>query len=228
MSRMFPLTAIVAVACAGTAAPIAPERLAPPSAAAPLPERTVAPSESAAEAPPPEPPPSPCAGASFDFDELVQKQKCGVSGKPAPPASEVTIHTEPPALQVAPGGHVDFDLVFQNPGTAALDLDLNIGCGRFSLEAYDAAGRRADYVNTTCGFGSGCGTRVIRVTLEPGGTLRKRLGYDASVTKVDEECRDVPAGPMRRGRYRLRIGTPAVNSSRSFDFREVEVEIVVR
>ena len=169
----------------------------------------------------------PCTGAALDLDDIESQHACRARGKAAPPSRELAIATAPSELRVAPGGHVDFAVVFSNHGSAPLTLDLEVGCGRFTLEAYTRAGQRADYINTTCGFGTGCGRGLVRVTLAPGGTLKKKLGYDATVTTLDGSCHEQPGGPLKPGKYELRIQTPAAGSDKAFDFRLVKTSLTV-
>jgi hypothetical protein len=79
------------------------------------------------------------------------------------------------------------------------------GCGTVELQAFKG-GKRADWVNPSCGFGSGCGGAVYRVVLVPGGTLTKRVRYAARLARFTRSCARVDA-PLPAGRYELRAET---------------------
>jgi hypothetical protein len=174
-----------------------------------------------------DPPPPSCTGTSLDLDAILAAKACRTKANAEPPPATLAVRTDPAELRVAPGEHVDFALVFTNRGSESIDVDLEIGCGRFSLEAYDRAGKRADYINTTCGFGTGCGRGAVRLTLPPGGTITKVLGFNANVVKPDAACHDTLSGSMKAGTYELRIGTPLVVPKKAFEFRVVKTPLVV-
>jgi len=225
-----PVVELTTPPASATTTPLA--EVTAPAAAATTTSTPAAPSSEAALTPgssaPHEPAADPCAGARLDLDEIVSKRACRARGKAAPPPAAISIRTEPAELLVATGGHVDFAVVFTNKGSAPASLDLEVGCGRFTLEAYDRAGKRADYINTTCGFGTGCGRGLVRVNIAPGGTLRKALGFDAKVTTLDASCHDTPGGPMKAGKYELRVWPPATNTGKPFDFRMVKTRLTVQ
>ncbi|NOU34971.1 MAG: hypothetical protein HOO96_44330 [Polyangiaceae bacterium] len=116
------------------------------------------------------------------------------------------------AAPIAPGETGDVTLTITNTGNAEAIFDVDVSCGdahAFPLSAFDGAGKRADYVSlASCLKGMSCPHAVARVFLAPKGVAKKRLRYTAVVIRNDAECSEGPAGPLRRGVYRLHVGTP--------------------
>ncbi len=128
-------------------------------------------------------PTDPCEGESLDFDVLVSA--CSVLEKPAPLPAGISVRVEPAKLEVGSGGHVDFSVVFANGGQAPATFVVDVACGGFEVGAYDQRGNRADVISSaSCSHGSSCSGGPVQVTLPPGGTLKKRLGFRAAVRKV--------------------------------------------
>jgi hypothetical protein len=175
-----------------------------------------------------EAPVDPCGGSMLDLDVLLRKNACRLAGHAVPPPDDFVVRVEPAEVVVASGASAEITVVIENTGAAPGTFDLDVGCGEFSIEVYDHAGRRADYVNTTCGFGRGCGRGRMQAVVAPGGTARKVLEFRAEVTEVDENCREKPGGSMRPGRYELRVSTPVVESVKAFDYRVVTAKLVVQ
>jgi hypothetical protein len=107
---------------------------------------------------------------------------------------------------VRAGATVGVRVVLTNATGDLLPIDVHSGCALFEIGAYDGAGARRDYVVHDCGFGRGCGGPTLRLWLEPGGTVTKRLSFTARVTQVSgaSGCRDADGGRLPPGRYSLR------------------------
>jgi hypothetical protein len=49
----------------------------------------------------------------------------------------------------------------------------------------------------------------------------------AQITTLDGSCHEQPGGPLKAGKYELRVGTPAVTSDKASDFRLVKAMLTV-
>jgi hypothetical protein len=196
---------VIVFACA------APPRPGPPAPAAPEPV-TVGPSAPSMQVEAPVEPPrveldagpaeDPCRGAAFDLDALPAR--CRVSGG-AKPASGIVATLTLERASVRSGEEIQGTLTFTNGSPEEVELDLKPGCGRVELQAFDRD-KRADWINPSCGFGSGCGGAVYRLVLMPGGTMTKRVRYAAKRARFTRSCERVDA-PLPAGRYELRAET---------------------
>jgi hypothetical protein len=219
--RLLPVLPLVLLACsAGTPPPADPPTvaLAPApvetAAAAPLPPAEPAPTATAvADAPSAPRAPDPCTGADLDLDVLASGKDCDVRREagPPPPPQAVGVELVPARSRIRPGEAVDLTAAIVNKTAELLELDLPMSCGKdhqFEVEALNAKGERADRINTSCGYGMGCGRRTLHVALAPSGRVRTKLTFSASAEKTDAHCDWKPAGPLRPGAYTLRVSTP--------------------
>lgn len=145
-----------------------------------------------------------CKGKSFDLAALPKE--CATRQTNHVPES-LTASVAVDAPSVAPAGEVGVTVTFTNPTAEVVDVVLSTGCAYLEAQAFKG-NARADYVNTTCGFGRGCGSSAYRVALEPGGTLTQRLPYTARVARWGKECvkKETPLPP---GKYELRVDSSA-------------------
>ncbi|MGH7297533.1 MAG: hypothetical protein ACRELB_21530, partial [Polyangiaceae bacterium] len=97
-------------------------------------------------------------------------------------------------------------VVFTNEGHEPLPVDVHDGCSTVELGAYDARGVRRDEIVKDCGFGTGCGGSLLRLVVEPGGTIVRHLRFTARVVRITGEtnCQDADGGGLPPGRYTLR------------------------
>ncbi len=207
MSRLSAVlgSAVFVVACAAppppapVSAPVveaSPREAAAPADAGPPVESVPAVEATPADAGPPV---DPCRGSAFDLDALPDA--CRVSDR-AKPASGMVATLTLDRESVRAGEEVQAKLTFTNETADDKELVIKPGCADVELQAFKA-NKRADWINPSCGFGTGCGGPVYRLVLVSGGTLTKRARYAARLVRYDRSCHRVEA-PLPAGRYELR------------------------
>ncbi len=180
-----------------------------------------------ARAPPPSPAQAPrpavavCRGSDLDIDDLAAS--CAVHE--APRSLSVTgllVELVPSQIDVESGGETAIAVQMLNATTRPLTLDLVIGCDDFEISTYAGEGRtRVDVSPTAACSGPDVGCRrgdPLRVTLEVGGRLRKRLTFAARVHTYGKwrgACVREEGSSLAPGRYvaRVRLPLPADASS---------------
>jgi hypothetical protein len=151
-----------------------------------------------------------CRGMAFDAD--AADPRCLHHGviEHTPPASALRV-----GFASAPVARSGYDaglvLQMQNATDEPLLLDVDDACGTFEAQASNAA---ANSFESDC-FGA-CGRgpepHVLRVTLEPGGVIRKRVKFFAVQTRLvaddREECVTRTIGGLPPGAYSLQVTLP--------------------
>lgn len=138
--------------------------------------------------------------------------------------------------KVAPGGKVDFLVSFTNKSKDPLTLHFRIDpTARFEIEAFDA--KKNNRVEMPAGkpppFKKGetppaaAEPKTGRVTLVANGSARARVTWEAVKTRwAPEKVRGtppergyprLPAGPLPKGKYKVRVITPLVGVSEGPD-----------
>jgi hypothetical protein len=89
---------------------------------------------------------------------------------------------------------------------APLPLDVDDSCLTFTGQAENGSARSFD---SECGGLCGSSPTMLRVTLEPGGVVRKRVDFEAVMRSVKgDECTERVLGPLPPGRYTLTVFLP--------------------
>jgi hypothetical protein len=122
------------------------------------------------------------------------------------PAGAFTTSVKPDAPTVRSGQTLGVTVTFTNHTSSDAELRFRPNCTQFEVGAY-SKGKRADYINKDCGFGSACGGPLFRVVIIAGGTLVQHMTFSARVRRVSSktDCNDVDAGGPRPGRYDLEV-----------------------
>jgi hypothetical protein len=152
----------------------------------------------------------PCRGMKFDADNPDLHCIHHSSGEhlPAPDGLRIALAAAP----VARSGY-DAGLVVEMTNTTAapLAVDVDDSCGTFEGQASNAS---SNSFESDC-FGVCAGEtepRVVRVMLEPGGVVTKRVKFFAVQTRVvldsHEECVTKTVGGLPPGAYDLRVTLP--------------------
>jgi hypothetical protein len=178
------------------------------------------------------------------FDEanlegVLLKSACEVAsaptGQPADTSKtlSVTVAVMPP--HVAPGAHADVLVSFINKSAVAMPLYFTIDpMPRFEIEVTNTKGLRVDMPkNQPPPLPAGVAPRepgepkTARIILQPNGTARMPLGWDAVRTKwAPEKLKGTPpekgyprspAGPLPKGKYSLKVVTPLTNVFEGID-----------
>ncbi len=221
-------------------------------AAVSLPPTADAPDAAAAATP--EPPKNPCQQFEMDLTTALLQNACEVpNAKPGDKTQElgskVDIKVVASAATVAPGGKIDLTVIFTNKSKENVSLDFTLDpTPRFVTEAYDAKSKaRVDKpAGNPPALPKGMAPReatshsTARVTLVPNATAKAVVPWDAVRTRwAPEKLKGtppemgyprVPAGPLPRGKYTVRVMTPLTQVFEGLD-KEVsgpKVEVTVQ
>ena len=152
----------------------------------------------------------PCRGAKFDADNPDGHCIHHGSGEHVPAPTGLRI-----ALAGAPVARSGYDAAIvvemTNTTTEPLPLDVDDSCGTFEGQASNASTN--SFESDCFGVcGNGPEPHVLRVTLEPGGVVTKKVRFAAVQTRVvldaHEECVTKTAGGLPPGAYDLRVTLP--------------------
>jgi hypothetical protein len=222
---MRPLTATIvcSIAALGCSAPRPPDaRVAPPPTDVPIASAPPAPTEPIVPLPAPKNPLDDikpvCRGAALVFDTEESENECLIPNTgdddvpPSPGPNDLEITAVVAEKSIAPGGIATVVVTMTNKTKSPMLVYVDLTCDDehgFPISVFDANKKRVDFVShKNCDTSTfGCTRRVLRIVLDPGGSMRKKRAFAASVTKVAADCGDVAAGPMRRGSYVLRVVT---------------------
>ncbi len=176
-----------------------------------------------------------CVGTDIgNLEDLLSKSECEVAnakpdGLPAADMKgklEVSLSASP--TKTTPGGKVDLLVTFTNKSKDPLPLKFRIDpLPRFETEAYDAKAKRADMPPGKPPPPPKGHTapppaeqKVGMVTLAPNGSARARVPWEAVKMKwapqkvrgtaVEKGYPRVPAGPLGKGKYTVKVVTPLV------------------
>ncbi len=245
LGRMRPLTAtLVCVMAAFGCGPTRPRnaRVAPPHGIdAPIASAPPAPDASIAPAPknPVDDVIPACRGAAISFDTEESENPCLIPNTDShdlPPTlgpNDLEITAVVAEKSVAPGGTATVVVTMTNTTKEPMLLHVDYTCdeeAEFTVGVFDANTKRVDYIShKNCDTTTyGCTRRVLRIVLDPGGSMRKKRSFTAKVTKLAADCRDVPAGPIKPGRYVLRVVTGVRPASDSPYHSRLDTTLVVK
>jgi hypothetical protein len=155
----------------------------------------------------------PCRGAAFDADALDARCTLHGAGAAAPVPEGLRLTLAGPTTATS-GADVGVVVEMTNTTTAPLPVDVEEGCGTFEGQA---SNDKASSFETDC-FGvceKAPEARVVHVTLEPGGVVRKRVKFSAVQTKTAPdargECTTSATGALPPGDYDLRVTLPWID-----------------
>ncbi len=177
-----------------------------------------------------------CRGAALDLDALLESRECDTNddGGPAPDEASIEATLEPANPTLRPKESVVLTLRITNktPDALVLDLDVSPDCPPFFTNVYDSKGQVAD-VEGGCGMLTMCGRRIVRVRLDRGGSMTKKIPFTAEVSREsDDDCEPLPSRPMKRGTYRLVAALPfrgpPGKSYSDQEYRKTSTTLVVR
>lgn len=182
-----------------------------------------------------------CTGFELDLLAALGHSSCEVADKKPTDVKQVDlkkvldIKLMTSANKVEPGGHVDVIIQFTNKGKEPLTLDFLLDpTPRFQVETYDAkSAKRMDLpaakqpvVPSNIDRPESPQT-LGRVTIVPNGSAHAKVGWDAVKTKwAPEKLKGtppemgfprVPAGPLPKGRYMIRVVTPLLNAQEGME-----------
>jgi hypothetical protein len=152
----------------------------------------------------------PCRGSLFDADSADPRclhRSMGTQA-PAPAALRVALASSPVARSGYDAGLV---LEMTNTSNEALPIEVDDSCGTFEAQASN--GTASSFDADCLGMcGGGPEPHVLRVTLEPGGVVRKKVKFYAVQTRIlmdaHEECVAKTVGALPPGAYDLRVTLP--------------------
>lgn len=169
-----------------------------------------------------------CTGADFAALEDALR-KCDSSmprpGEvPSGMRGKLDVRVTASTPTITPGGRVDLTVTLTNKSDEPLPLFFTGDpTPRFDVEALDSRGRRVDLPSGKPPKSPAMPLRAVkasRITLTKGGTARVKVPWDAVKTKwAPAKAKSgwegrgyprVPAGPLGRGKYTLRVVLPLV------------------
>jgi hypothetical protein len=152
----------------------------------------------------------PCRGSSFDAD--VTDARCLHPGTGTPAPAPAGLRIALPSAPVARSGY-DAGVIVEMTNTTSEPMALEVGdsCGTFEGQASNASTN--SFESDCFGVcGNGPEPHVLRVTLEPGGVVRKKVKFYAVQTKTapdeGQECVTRTMGGLPPGEYALRVTLP--------------------
>jgi hypothetical protein len=123
----------------------------------------------------------------------------------APPVGALKLRVVEPAT-IRSGAQATFTVEMQNVTRARLTVDFLEGCLNWDTQADD--GKHATF-DSECGGLCGTEPEMLRVTLEPGGVVRKKVSLSATMRRVaGDDCKEQSLGPLPAGRYTMKVGLP--------------------
>lgn len=176
-----------------------------------------------------------CVGFDIaNLEDLLSKSDCEVpNAKPGTLQNpemkgklEVTVTASP--TKVAPGAKADLQVNFTNKTKEPMTLYFRIDpVSRFETETYDASKKRADMPTSNPppppkGHSAppAAEAKVAKVTIAANGFARVLVPWEASKMKwapekvrgtaVEKGYPRVPAGPLAKGKYTVKVLTPLV------------------
>ncbi len=175
-----------------------------------------------------------CTGFELDLMAALNLSACEVPNvksdtKPKDVKDTITVTAMVDTARVASGGHANLVVTFKNKGAAPVSLDFIVDpLPRFSVETYSAkTNKRVDMPPTSepktpAGLERVPGDpKTARVTIAANGTATVQVPWDAVKTRwAPEKLKGsapeagyprVPAGPLAKGKYNLRVMTPLTN-----------------
>lgn len=176
-----------------------------------------------------------CRGGAIDADQPLPG--CVVPRLSLePPAEALRIRVRGALPTIRSGGVTSFDLEMQNVSGRMLAFDVGDSLGAFHTEAFNAT--FATFQTECGGLGiGGLGTRatVVRVHLDPDGTVRKRVWLSATMARIvvkEEKCVAEQLGALPPGNYTLRVQlpwsdpTPGAPNSRTMRFFDAPLVVL--
>jgi hypothetical protein len=159
-----------------------------------------------------------CRGAALSFDTQESEKEClipntGKDDLPASPSpSDLELTASIVEKSVRPGGTATIVVTTTNKTKEPMLLYPEHTCDdeqAFAIRVLDASKKRVEYLShENCDTSTfGCTRRVLRIVLEPGGSMRRTYSFKTMVTKLAADCGEVTAGPMKPGTYALRVVT---------------------
>jgi len=122
----------------------------------------------------------------------------------APSPGALTFRVVEPAT-CRSGERATFTVEMQNATSAPVTVDFENGCLNWDTQADDGK-----HFTLEGEYGGLCGMeqRTLRVTLEPGGVVHKKVSLTATMQRVTDDGKEQTLGPLPPGRYRMTITLP--------------------
>ncbi len=175
----------------------------------------------------------PCVGFEIDLGTMLMNAACEV---PNPKPEDKSVDTKgkldvtlvASSATVSPGGHADLALTLTNKTSSPIALSFTLDpTPRFPTETYDAKKKRADMpAGNPPALPKGMAPReatsheTAKITIVANGTAKLTVPWDAVKTKwAPEKLKGtppeagyprVPAGPLAKGVYTVRVAMPLV------------------
>jgi hypothetical protein len=175
----------------------------------------------------------PCTGFEMDLGAALMNAACEV---PNPKTDDKSLDTKgkleitvvPSSSTVSPGGHADLTVTLTNKSSSPIALSFTLDpTPRFPTETYDSKQHRIDMPSANPpALPKGMAPReatsheTARITIVPNGTAKMVVPWDAVKMKwAPDKLKGtppemgyprVPAGPLAKGVYTVRVAMPLV------------------
>jgi hypothetical protein len=194
-----------------------------------------------------------CTGFELDLVNALNNSACEVPNQKATDVKAVDlkkrlqVKLSTSANKVEPGGKVDLIVQFVNKGKEPLVLDFMLDPSpRFTTEAYDAKKKRVDMpathepmIPSGVTRGEPSPQTVGRVVIVQNGTAHAKVPWEASRMRwAPEKLKGtppemgfprLPAGPLPKGKYTVKVITPLLNAVEGVDHEisapKVDIEV---
>lgn len=173
-----------------------------------------------------------CLGAQFDnLEKAFARSDCDATPEvDAEMKGKLSIKVVPEGASVANGGHVRIAITITNDAQEKIPVYFRLDpVARVDILASDTKGKRVDLPTGKKPNGKEPDSRTARVTLMPGGVVKLTTIWEAVKRKWSTrngKAAAVPAGPLPRGKYRLRIVPPLVGIRDMAEFSpQVDIDV---
>lgn len=189
------------------------------------------------------------ASEGSNLEDLLAKSDCEVpNAKPdgvqtADMKGKLEVKLTASPTKAAPGSKVDLYVTFENKTKDPLPLQFRIDpVARFETETYDEKAKRADMPPGKPPAPPKGHTpppaaeaKVGKVMVAPNGTVRVRVPWEAVKMKwAPEKVRGTaaergyprsPSGPLKKGKYTVKVVTPLLGAAEDVSAPKVEIEV---
>jgi hypothetical protein len=147
----------------------------------------------------------PCVGLAFDADAPLPNCLVPYSAIETP-RGRLEVRSDPELAVMQSGHEATFILTIRNVDKVPVAVDLDDSCTAFDAIAESP---HASSFETECGGLCGHRETKLRVTLLPGGVVRKKVTLDGMMRRITgDACKEQVLGPLPAGSYVLVVNLP--------------------
>jgi hypothetical protein len=148
----------------------------------------------------------PCVVREADLDSRAERCLVTYDEAAVPSLDGLTVALADGPATIRSGAEATFTIELRNQTERAIHVPVPDGCLAWEATAWNAD---ATTFSSECGGLCGSPTEMRRLTLQPGGVLRKHITLAATQTHIaGDGCEEQHLGPLPPGRYTLEIVLP--------------------